>query len=293
MFATGYSDAQYANRHLANFNPDRSINPHDVDQSGAGQFKRVGKFDPMKSSVPGGIFGGEVDERPRGNVAAIQRVKALPTGGSDFLSRLEAAEQRDGQGIYSDRAQIHAAGGRVGKARPSTAETPSTAHSRAAKILNSHQSVSDHYQQQQLQRQQSWLERQGHLTSFKDGRDGGESAAGAKSRALQVREENLAAQSRGLHQSWHQQQQHAEALKRQEQQALLQQQRAMAMQQQERQAVQQQQMMRHEQMQRQSAMAVQQQQQQQYALAQNDVAIKTSWARNQAGRRNQGGIQLG
>ena len=51
--------------------------------------------------------------------------------------------------------------------------------------------------------------------------------------------------------------------------------------------------MRHEQMQRQSAMAVQQQQQQQYALAQNDVAIKTSWARNQAGRRNQGGIQLG
>ena len=297
MFVT---NAQFAQRHLSSFNPEGAINPHDVDQSGPGRFMDRGRFDPMKSSVQGGIFAGDVpDERPRGNVNAIQRVKSLPTGGGDFLDRLAAAESRDGAGIYSDRQNIYgergAAGGRIGKdhERPSPAEGPNAAYSRAAKILNSHQTAADHYQQQQLSRQQAWLERQGGLSQHKDGRDGSEAAAGAKSRALQVREGYLGAQSNALHHSRQQQQQHAEALKRQEQQELMQQ-RAVAQQKmQQRAAIQQQQQMRHEQMQRQSAMALEQQKQQMYQHAQNDVAMKSQWARNRAAQRNGGSIHFG
>ena len=50
------------------------------------------KFDATRSSTPGGIFGGQVDDRPRGNVQAINRVKGRMS--NDFLERLAIAEER-------------------------------------------------------------------------------------------------------------------------------------------------------------------------------------------------------
>merc|ERR1712216_552764 len=98
------TDASSYGSHMENFNPDAGLNPHDVDQTGAGQFKRVGRFDPLSSSVSGGIFGGTPQQQQRGNVAAINRVKARANGGGDFLDRLALAEAND--------VQTHAAGGR-------------------------------------------------------------------------------------------------------------------------------------------------------------------------------------
>ena len=93
------SDAQQYGAHYGSFNPDARLNPHDVFHTGPGQFQRVGRFDPMKSSVKGGIFGGEQEFNAQPNVQpnieAIQRVKSRPTGGGDFLDRLALAEQRD------------------------------------------------------------------------------------------------------------------------------------------------------------------------------------------------------
>ena len=63
-------------------------------------YTRPGRYDPTKSGVEGGIFGGctEVPAAPAA-AAAAARVKAAPSGGgygkADFLDRLALAEQRD------------------------------------------------------------------------------------------------------------------------------------------------------------------------------------------------------
>ena len=195
------SDAQQYGAHYGAFNPDARLNPHDVFHTGPGQFQRVGRFDPMKSSVKGGIFGGEQEFNAQPNVQpnieAIQRVKSRPTGGGDFLDRLALAEQRDEESHRSNRSNIsegnvpaqlytggesiHAAGGRIGRDRDffNDAPRPKTAAERAARVLAAHQQVADQHQQAQQERQMHALRKQAGLNDFKNGRDGRDGSAAA------------------------------------------------------------------------------------------------------------------
>lgn len=292
------TDAQRYGSHFASqgFNPEGRVNPHDVMQTGPGQLKSVGRFDPLSSSVSGGIFGGQADERPRGNYEAVQRVKALPTGGGDFLDRLAMAEARD-----SDRSdRQHAAGGRLRTQEPERAKSadPNTAYQRAAKLLNAHQTVADNYAQQQQARQWNAVQKQ---NNFIDAQAGGQ-AAGTKSRGMQAQENYTASQAQTLQQSWHQRANQHQQLKRQEQQDLAMQTAHAERERQQRAAIQRQQAQRSQQQAQQSAMTLGRQQQhltprQQQRLMQQEareVAMKTQWAKNQAMRRNSsGGIRFG
>lgn len=273
--------------HFAGFNPDAARNPHDVDHTGPGQFKKVGRFDPLSSSVAGGIFGGEAEPRPRGNVAAVQRVKALPTGGGDFLDRLALAEARDDK--------QYAAGARPRSARRGASPRPASAYERAAQILNHHQAVADRHTQQQQERQWSALQKQTNLSDFRAGRDGGEggTAAGAKSRSLAAHERQVAAAAEIAQQSWQQQHHRHEAQKRAEVAELQQTAAAVMRQQNKREAIQQQQAARAQALQHQSAMALQRQEQQRAAMQQQEAAARTSFAKNQAARRNSGSLRFG
>ena len=293
------TDAQRYGSHLAGFNPDGRLNPHDVAHTGAGQFRygQSKRFDPLSSSVPGGVFGGAPQENmlPRGNVEAIQRVKALPTGGGDFLDRLALAEARDSARDPISQVQ-QAAGARPRGASP---RRPESAQSRASKILNAHQTVADGYAQQQQARQWNAMQKQGlgssGLSDYKAGRDGGEggAAAGAKSRGLRAQEHQFAAQAASMQSSWQHQAHSAAAQKRAEQMELAQQ-NAMAQQKRAQQeAIRQQQAQRAMALQQQSAMGMQQQQRQLMGQEREEIAMKTQWAKNQAARRNAGGIQFG
>jgi len=290
-FATD-SSAYGSHQMAAGFNPDRMLNPHDVDHTGPGQFKKVGRYDPLSSSLSGGLFAPPVDERPRGNVDAVQRVKSRPTGGGDFLDRLSAAEGRDD----AFNAQMHAAGARPGSGRRHAASPrPQSAYARAAKILEHHQNVADNFAEKQQQRQWNSLQKQQLLPEFRNGRasmEGG-AAAGAKSRTLQIQEHALAAQQAGFQQSWQQQAQQAEAQKRAELQQLHQQNAMVQQQRAQRAALQEQQQANADALRRKGAMAMHQQHQQSMAHAQQDVAMKTQWAHGQAARRNSGSIRLG
>lgn len=302
------TDAQAYGSHMSGgFNPDGGLNPHDVMHTGPGQFKKVGRFDPLSSSVAGGIFGGGEAPAQHGNVAAIHRVKARPTGGGDFLDRLALAEARD-DAVEMHSERMHAAGARPasrGKASPRPNTAPNTAYARAAKILDHHQSVADGFAQRQQQRQWTAVQKQGGLCEVQRGRDGG-AAAGAKSRSLLVHEQQVANQAATMQQSWQQQARHAEEQKHAEQRALQQQQAARQQQQAQREAMQMQQRQRMQELHGQSAMAMQMEQHQQHqqyqqqqqqrrhaAEAQREVAMKTQWAHAQAQRMNGGQIRLG
>jgi len=309
------SDAQQYGSHYGSFNPDARLNPHDVFHTGPGQFQRVGRFDPMKSSVKGGIFGGEQEFNAQPNVQpnieAIQRVKSRPTGGGDFLDRLALAEQRDEESHRSNRSNIsehatgnvpdqlytggeniHAAGGRIGRDRDffNDAPRPKTAAERAARVLAAHQQVADQHQQAQQERQMHALRKQAGLNDFKNGRDGrdGSAAAGAKSKTLAMQERNVAAQQQVMNDAWQVQAQRAEAQKRQEYEELQQQRMAAMRQQQQQEAIRRQQAQRAAAMERQSAMAAQHEQRAMMTMANEDVAMKSQWARNQAMNRNSG-----
>lgn len=104
------TDAMRIGSHMgADFFPEQAHNPH----SGVGRFRDVGRFDPTKSSMQGGIFA-PAEERQA--PAAVMRMRARASGGGDFLDRLAVAERNDQeshrniQNIYS--AEVHAAGGR-------------------------------------------------------------------------------------------------------------------------------------------------------------------------------------
>ena len=295
------TDAQRYGAHLGpGFNPDGRLNPHDVAHTGPGQFRygQSKRFDPLSSSVPGGVFAGEPQEnvRPRGNVEAIQRVKALPTGGGDFLDRLALAEARDS--ARDPISQVHAAGARPERQRGASPRRPQSAQSRASKILNAHQTVADGYAQQQQARQWNAMQKQGlssGLSDYKTGRDGGEggAAAGAKSRGLRAQEHQLAAQAASMQSSWQQQAHSAAAQKRAEQMELAQQNALAQQKRAQQEAIRQQQAQRAMALQQQSAMGMQQQQRQLMAQEREEVAMKTQWAKNQAARRNTGAIQFG
>ena len=286
------TDSMNAQRWLSNFNPDRTPNPHDVDHTGAGRFKEVGRFDPNRSSVSGGIFGGQAEAMqnvPRGNVAAINRVKGRATQG-DFLQRLALAEARDGGGpnLYSGNdAEVHYAG-----ARPQ-AKTPMTAQARAQAILEKQQAVADREAEAQRARQWNHVAKNGLLQQWQTEEDGNGMAAGGKSKTLAVQEKLYKEQQQTLAQATVQQGRQAQ-MERQQQHH--------QMQMQQRQQQRQQQLQQRQQSAQQAAMARQQaeEQQRQHAMierqqrqAQQEQQFKTAWAQNRAKQRGSSGIQFG
>ena len=286
------TDQMQSQTWLNNFNPDAGINPHDVDQSGAGRFQEVGRFNPNASSVSGGIFGGEAEALqnvPRGNTAAVQRVKSRASQG-DFLSRLEAAEKRDGQGIdmYSGNAnEVHYAGARPQQKRQMSAR------SRAAAILDKQQAVMDKEADAQRNRQWQNVAKNGMLQSWHDGDGGGEMAAGGRSKTLQVQQRMYKEQQQTMARA-HVEQERTLAFQRQQQQQ--QEMRQQQAQQRQRQAMQQHASAQSMAMQRQlaeeqqRAVAMQEQQQRQ---ALQEQQFKTAWAQNRAKQRGSSGIQFG
>ena len=277
------SDSMQSQMWLNNFNPDAGINPHDVDQSGAGRFKEVGRFNPNASSVSGGIFAGEENQyMPRGNTAAIQRVKSRPTQG-DFLSRLEAAEQRD-EGSFQEQ---HYAGARP---QPKRQMSP---RSRAAAILNKQQAVMDKEADAQRQRQWQNVSKNGMLQSWHDGEGSGEMAAGGRSKTLQVQQRMYKQQQETMARAQADQDRTLTFQRQQQQQQEMRQQQVQRRQQQvmaQNASAHQHAMARQHAEDQQRAVVMHEQQQRQ---ALQEQQFKTAWAQNRAKQRGSSGIQFG
>ena len=211
------TDQMASQQWLGNFNPDGAINPHDVDQSGAGRFREVGRFNPNASSLQGGIFAEEQNHMPRGNMAAVQRVKARNS--TDFRERLALAEARDGQTatLYSGNDDlVHYAGARP---QPKKQLSP---RSRRNAILNKQQSVMDKTAEEQRQRQYKNVAKNGYLAHYRDEDDGMGKAAGGKSKTL-VMQQKLYEQQQQVFGRATQQQDRRTQIQRQQQQMQMQQ----------------------------------------------------------------------
>ena len=309
------SDAQQYGAHYGSFNPDARLN-------------RRRRLSHRSRPVPAGRPLRPDEEQRQGRHlwrrARVQRAAQRPAeyrgdsacqvaaGGRRRLPRpSRAGEQRDEESHRSNRSNIsehatgnvpdqlytggeniHAAGGRIGRDRDffNDAPRPKTAAERAARVLAAHQQVADQHQQAQQERQMHALRKQAGLNDFKNGRDGrdGSAAAGAKSKTLAMQERNVAAQQQVMNDAWQVQAQRAEAQKRQEYEELQQQRMAAMRQQQQQEAIRRQQAQRAAAMERQSAMAAQHEQRAMMTMANEDVAMKSQWARNQAMNRNSG-----
>jgi flagellar biosynthesis GTPase FlhF len=287
MWATDQSQSQ---QWLADFNPDARINPHDVDQSGAGRFMEVGRFDPNKSSQQGGIFAGEaeMDYVPRGNVAAVQRVKARNS--SDFLERLALAEARDGESgaLFSGNDDlVHYAG-----ARPQPKRQLS-ARSRANAIMNKQQAVMDKTAEEQRQRQWANVAKQGYLTHYRDEDDGMGKAAGGRSKTLVVQQKLYEQQQQTFSQATQQQDRRA-MIQRQQQHQQQAQEHHQRMRQQQQAAANasaaQLHMMRQQEEERKMDVVRHEQMHRQH---QQEQQFKTAWAANRAKQQNSSGIMFG
>jgi hypothetical protein len=302
MWATDNDMAMIHRSDLRNFNPDAHHNPHDVDQTGAGRFHNPGRFNPAASSVQGGIFASEPQEtQPRGNVRAINRVKARTS--TDFLERLAIAEANDAGGPNMYSANRHAAGARPqsrdGFHGPAADGTqPQQQMNRADTLAAKKQAAMDRAAEVQRQRQWQAVERQGLHPGRLEGWEASahEPTAGAKSKAFKAQEQVVGQQRKLL---THATIQHTQLQQRQHQMNAQSRAQAEA----ERQQAQRAQFQRQRQMERQMAMEdaqrrsrvprAQQLDNTQLALAHHDVAMKAQWAKNQAHSHSRSGIRLG
>lgn len=282
------TDQMASQQWLGNFNPDGAINPHDVDQSGAGRFREVGRFNPNASSLQGGIFAEEQNHMPRGNMAAVQRVKARNS--TDFLERLALAEARDGQTatLYSGNDDlVHYAGARP---QPKKQLSP---RSRRNAILNKQQSVMDKTAEEQRQRQYKNVAKNGYLAHYRDEDDGMGKAAGGKSKTL-VMQQKLYEQQQQVFGRATQQQDRRTQIQRQQQQMQMQQEQHQRMREQQqaaaRASAQQMHQMRMQEEQRKAEVA---RYEQEVRQAQQEQQFKTAWAANRHKQMGSSGIRFG